>query len=77
MAKKVSASTKRKMSLASRGTKNPMYGKKHTAAALKKIAKASAGKNNPMFGRRHSAEARKKISLARRKALALRRKKQK
>ena len=60
---KLSEATKRKIGLANRGKRNPMYGKRHTQKALLQITQASRGKNNPMFGKAHTAATRKKISL--------------
>jgi len=67
MGRKHSKATRLKMSLASRGKKNPFFGRHHTREVLKKIKRASQGSNNPMYGRRHTAETKKKISVAMRR----------
>lgn len=64
MKKKQSEATKRKISLAQRGKKNSMYGKKHKKSSLLKMSENNKGKNNPMYGKHHTKEAKKKISLA-------------
>jgi hypothetical protein len=64
-------SVKRKISLSQRGKKNSFYGKKHKKSAIEKISKATQGKNNPMFGKKHSEATKRKISLARKRAIAL------
>ena len=67
--KKHSLATRRKMSLAASGTKNPFYGKRHSTQTKRKLKNLFSGKNNPMFGRAHSAETKRKISLAARRRL--------
>ncbi len=61
--RKLSAATKRKISLSQRGKKNSMYGKKQTRLAKAKLSRRNSGKGNPMYGRSHSAAAKRKISL--------------
>lgn len=51
MGKKASKETRKKLSIARSGEKNPMYGKK--------------GKDNPLFGRKRSKEVIRKISETR------------
>lgn len=55
LGKKLSAATKKKISLA-------RIGKKHTAATRKKMSAALSGAKNPMHGKKVSAAAKKKIS---------------
>ena len=62
--RKLSAQTKRKISLAQMGAKNSMYGRRHSRVTVRKLAQANRGKGNPMYGRHHSAEARRKMRLA-------------
>lgn len=77
MRKKISLSTKIKMSKAKLGKKNSMYGRKHTEESKKKMrVKRSeetkkkmsenhadfSGKNNPMYGKKHSKESIEKMS---------------
>lgn len=64
-ARKLSEATKRKISLAQRGTKNSMYGQRHSKDTLRKLSSNNRGKGNPMYGKRHSAAARRKMRLAR------------
>lgn len=71
-----SEETKRKMSEAAKGEKNPMYGKcctgeknpmygrKHSEQSKRKMSEANRGKNNPMYGKHLSEEHRRKLSLA-------------
>lgn len=67
--KKHSAATKRKMSLAAQGTKNPFYGKHHSTQTKRKLKSLFAGKKNPMYGKKHSTETKRKISLAAKRRL--------
>ena len=64
MAKKQSATTKHKISLAQEGRRNSFYGRSHKAATRQELSAKNRGKNNPMFGRRHSAQAREKMRQA-------------
>ena len=57
--RKVSDSTRKKLSTANKGEKNPMYGKHHTEESKRKNAEAHKGK--PKY-----AETRKKIGMAKR-----------
>ena len=59
-----SEESRKKMSEANKGDKNPRFGKHHSAEARKKISEEMKGENNPMFGKHHSAEARNKMSEA-------------
>jgi len=63
-----SVETRRKLSVASSGKNNPMYGKKHSDETRKKLSVAAigkrSGKNNPNYGKKHSKETREKISEA-------------
>lgn len=66
--KKASEETKKKMSIALKGDKNPFYGKKHTEETKKKLSisikKRLAKYGNPLIGRKHTEESKKKMSLA-------------
>ena len=66
-----SAETRLKMSVALKGDKNPMFGKKSpnfgkapSAETRLKLSVALKGDKNPMFGKTHSAETRLKLSEA-------------
>ncbi|MEI8175980.1 MAG: NUMOD3 domain-containing DNA-binding protein [Candidatus Omnitrophota bacterium] len=74
MKRHLSEATKNKISLAQRGKKNSMYGKRHSKATLRKLSRTLCGDGNPMFGRRHAAATKRKISAALRKAWARRNK---
>ena len=50
--KHLSEETKRKISLAMAGEKNPMFGRHHSEESKKKMSEAKIGDKNPMFGRR-------------------------
>jgi len=56
--------TKKKISNATKGAKNPFFGKKHTKESLIKIKEASTGENHPNFGKHLSEETRNKIGIA-------------
>jgi hypothetical protein len=65
----ISEITRKKMSDAHKGEKNPFYGKHHSEETLNKIKETklksgntSKGEKNPFYGKRHSEESRKKIS---------------
>ena len=61
-----SEETKKKLSEANKGEKNPFYGKHHTEESKKKLSEANKGKHlgkdNPFYGKRHSDELKKKLS---------------
>jgi len=59
---KPSEETKRKMSLASKGEKNPWYGKHHTEESKCKISIANSGENHYLYGKHQSEETKRKIS---------------
>ena len=59
-----SEETKRKISKASKGELNPMFGKTRSEETKRKISKANKGKLNYMFGKTHSEESRRKIGEA-------------
>ena len=56
--------TKKKMSEAKIGEKNPMFGKNFTEEHKNKMSESLTGEKNPMFGMKHTEEAKKKISEA-------------
>ena len=60
-----SLETRKKISMANKGEKNGMYGKKHSSETIEKYKKKRRGKNHPMFGKKMSKETRLKISAAR------------
>lgn len=62
-----SEETKRKISAAITGERNPFFGKKHSPESLLKISNAASkqiGKLNPFFGKHHSDDAKFAISSA-------------
>ena len=71
---KRSEETKRKMSEAQKGTKNPNYGKKYSEERKKKISELTKGKNNPFYGKKHTLEAMERTRLGREKYWENRRK---
>ena len=60
--RKVSDSTRKKLSELKQGENHPMYGKHHSEESKNKISKAAKGENNPMYGKKHSDAAKKKMS---------------
>ncbi len=70
----ISAKTKIKMSAATKGEKNPFYGRKHSSETKLKISIANKGKlsskKNPFYGKTHSPETRLKMSNAVKEALS-------
>lgn len=58
--------TKRKLSLAKLGNKNPMFGKRVSDETRRKISSAVKGKNHYFFGKKMSRELKDKISAGRR-----------
>lgn len=58
--------TKHKISIATSGKNNPMYGKHHTNKTKRMISTSRKGKccgeSNPMYGKRHTDEAKRKMS---------------
>ena len=62
MRKNLSLETRKKLSKATSGKNNSMYGKKHSPESLKKMSEAQSGENNPLYGKHHSAETRAKMS---------------
>ena len=63
-----SEETKKKMSDANKGSKNPFYGKSHTKKSLAILSKKNQGENNPMYGKMQTEEGRKRISESNKKA---------
>ena len=59
-----SEETKRKMSEAAKGEKNPFYGKHHSEDAKRKMSESLKGENHPLFGKHHSNETLRKMSEA-------------
>jgi len=59
-----SKETKRKLSEANKGEKNPMYGKKFSEEHKRKISESQKGEKNHMYGKHRSEETKKKISEA-------------
>lgn len=64
-----SAESRKKMSEAKKGDKNPRFGKPawnnskhHSEESRKKMSEKKNGENNPFFGKHHSEEAKKKMS---------------
>ena len=62
--KKLSASTRSKISRAQAGRKNSFFGKHHTAKTRQAIHAKMVGKRNPMFGKTHTRQAKRKIRAA-------------
>ncbi len=72
MHKKVSAETRKKISEAMTGEKNPLYGKKQSEETRKKMSESKkgeknpnyglTGEKNPLYGKHKSEETRKKMS---------------
>lgn len=62
--------TKSKMSKASSGANNAMYGKKHSKMAIKKMSQAKigqySGEDNPMYGKKHTEATIRKIAIRKR-----------
>jgi len=64
----ISDETKKKMSEAQKGSKNPFYGKKLSTEHRRKISEAKKGKKgkkgrkSPMFGKKHTEESKRKNS---------------
>jgi len=54
--------TKKKMSEAKIGEKNPMFGKNFTEEHKKKMSDSLIGEKNPMFDKKHTEETKKKMS---------------
>jgi group I intron endonuclease len=59
---KLSEMTRKRMSEARKGEKNPMYGKKLSPEVCKKIGQAKRGENNPFYGKKRPLHTRKKMS---------------
>ncbi len=55
---------KTKVSEALRGTKNPMYGKKHTEKSKSKNSESQRGAKSAWWGRKHTEEELNKMSVA-------------
>ena len=55
--------TKKKVSIRTKGEKNPMFGKQHLEEAKRRISIANSGENHGMFGTHRSEEFKAKISL--------------
>jgi len=66
---KKSTEFREKISKATSGENNPMYGKKHTNEAKQLISLHcnNVGKCNPMYGKHHTEEAKLKMSEAAKK----------
>jgi hypothetical protein len=64
VSKKRSEATKRKMSAAAKGKKNPFYGERHSAQWKKRESAAKSGKKNPMYGKHHSLATIRKMRQA-------------
>jgi hypothetical protein len=62
--RKMSEATKRKISAAVQGKKNPFYGKRHSSQWKKRESASKSGKKNPMFGKRHSVATIRKMRQA-------------
>lgn len=60
----VTDETRKKISNATKGEKNPFYGKKHTDETKQKISAAKKGMPGPNKGKAFSAEARQRMSAA-------------
>ena len=58
----ISEETRRKISEAGKGEKNPFYGKHHSDTSKKKISDFMKGENNPWLGKCHSDETKHKMS---------------
>ena len=58
---KHSEESKKKMSEAKTGEKNPMYGKHPSEETKNRISESMSGEKNPMYGKHHSEESKKKI----------------
>ena len=54
--------TRRKISEAKTGEKNPFYGKHHSEEVRKKMSESHKSKNHPMYGKHHSEDTRRKMS---------------
>lgn len=63
--KKVSNETRKKLSEALKGKKNPMFGKKTSDETKLKISKSTSGKKNHFYGKKHTKETRQKIASRR------------
>lgn len=61
---KASDETKRKVSLATTGENNPMFGKHHSEATIQKMSESKLGNKNYWFGKHHTEESILKMSLA-------------
>jgi len=55
--------TREKISMANKGKKNGMYGKKHTPETILKYKKDRGGKKHPLYGKKLSEDTKRKISL--------------
>lgn len=62
----LSLETRRKMSEARKGERNPNYGKPLSEATRRKLSEALSGERSPNYGKHHSAEWRRKIGEAQR-----------
>ena len=62
--KTVSEETRVKISAATQGERNPMYGKHHSEETCAKMSAAKQGEKNPNYGKRFDGEHRAKISAA-------------
>ena len=60
--KHLSDETRRKISEANTGEKNPFYGKQHSESTRRKMSESHKGKNHPMYGKHHSESTRRKMS---------------
>lgn len=64
--RKLSAETKKKISMAGLGEKNHFYGKTHSDDSKKKISDALKGRRGPNLGRKFSEEFKRNVSKSKR-----------
>lgn len=61
---KHSKATRKKMSQAQSGEKNPMFGRHHSETTKQKMSRAHSREKHPLFGKHRSATTKRKLSLA-------------